>query len=169
MPQDPFGTLGLRWGSGTPSGAEGELNLVYSLDTVFIVNLDVQEAKPTAGPSGLHLAILQGRGISCGQSLRPVFLQSKGPQEQEVGVPEKKHISIYSTSCAWLALGPCWGDCVDTAEAAWPELRLEESSPGDDLSCLSCEHLGSGALSLGSEMQQILLGLQRTCCVHTGL
>ena len=46
--------------------------------------------------------------------------------------------------CAWLALGPCWGDCVDTAEAGLAELRLEGRASGDDLSCLHVNTSGAG-------------------------
>ena len=118
----------LRWGNGTPSGAEGRAQAWY---TVFIQSLlwilMSREARPTSRALRTPPGHSSGAGTSCGQPLMSSFpIIRRVLRRQEVGVPEEKKTSAStSTSCV-----PGWpwdhaGETVDTAKAALAELRLE--------------------------------------------
>ena len=92
----------LRWGNGTPSGAEGRTQAWY---TVFIQSLlwilMSREARPTSRALSTPPGHSSGEGTSCGQSLMSSFPTIRRVlRRQEVGVPEEKNTSeSTSTSC----------------------------------------------------------------------
>lgn len=121
------------------------------------MNLDVQGSQAhMQGPQDSTWPFFRGGEYPVANHSRPVFLQSKGPQEAGSGVLRKKktHQHLQHLLCAWLALGPCWGRLCRHSRGCPMEAQTGGKGRQVMTSVVCHEHLRSRALSLGSEMQR---------------
>ena len=135
------------------------------------MNLDVQGSQAhIQGPQDSTWPFFRGGDILWPTTHVQFSYNPKGPQEAGSGCAwGKKDISIYQhLLCAWLALGPCWGDCRHSKGCP---SRAQTGGKGcQAMTSFVCHVNTSGAGNCHwGQKRSVLLGLQRTCCVHTGL
>ena len=138
---------------------------IQSLYSLYCESWCPGKSGPHPGPSALHLAILQGRGHPVANHSCPVFLQSEGSSggRKWVCLRKKTHQHLLAPLVCLAGPGTMLGRLCRHSRG-WPG-RAQTGGKGHQVM--------TSAVFMWTPREQgivsILLGLQRTCCVYTGL